>query len=64
MELAWLRLANEEPAIAIVVNKDTRTKAATTGAFDREQVFRCMTRPPGKPIELFNSRGRNGFSTA
>jgi hypothetical protein len=45
MELAWLKLANEEIAIAIVVDKDTRTRVATTSAIDREQIFRCMTRP-------------------
>jgi hypothetical protein len=62
MELAWPRLANEETAIAIVVDKDTRKKVATTNAIDREQIFRCMTRPPEKLIELLNSGGRNGFS--
>jgi hypothetical protein len=63
MELAWPRLASEETAIAIVVDKDTRKKSATTNAIDREQIFRCMTRPPEKLIELFNFGGRNGFST-
>jgi hypothetical protein len=47
MELAWPKLANEETAIAIVVDKDTRTKVATTSAIDREQMFRCITRPQG-----------------
>jgi hypothetical protein len=46
-----------------VVDKDSRKKVATTNAIDREQIFRCMTRPPEKVIELFNSGGRNGFST-
>jgi hypothetical protein len=63
MELTWPRLASEETAIAIVVDKDTRKKVATTNAIDREQIFRCMTRPPEKRIEPFNSGGRNGFST-
>jgi hypothetical protein len=63
MELTWPRLASEDTAIAIVVDKDTRKKAATTNAIDREQIFRCMTRPSEKDIELFNSGGRNGFST-
>jgi hypothetical protein len=44
MELAWL--ANEEPAIVIVIDKDTRTKVATTTVIDREQIFRRMTRSP------------------
>jgi len=48
MELTWPRLASEETAIAIVVDKDTRKKVATTKATDREQTFRCMTRPPEK----------------
>jgi hypothetical protein len=47
MELAWPRLANEETAIAIVVDKDTRTKVAKASAIDREQMFQCMTRPQG-----------------
>ena len=59
MELAWPRLAEEETAIAIVVD-NTRKKVATTNAIDRE---RCMTRPPEGLIELFNSGGRKGFST-
>ena len=62
MELVWPRLANEKTAIAIVVD-NTRKKVATTNAIDREQIFRCMTRPPERLIELFNSGGRNGFST-
>jgi hypothetical protein len=53
MELAWL--ANEKPAIAIVIDKDTRTKVATTRAIDREQIFRRMTgSPKGEPIEPLN----------
>jgi hypothetical protein len=63
MELAWPRPANEETAIAIVVDKDTRKKVAATNAIDREQIFRCMSRPPEKLIELLNSGGCNGFST-
>jgi len=63
MALAWPRLANEETAIAIVVDKDTRKKVATTNAIDREQIFRCMTRPPEELIELLTFGGRNGFST-
>jgi hypothetical protein len=63
MELAWPGLANGETAIAIVVDKDSRKKVTTTNVIDREPIFRCMTRPPEKPIELFNSGGRNGFST-
>jgi hypothetical protein len=56
MELAWPRLANEETAIAIVVDKDTRKKVATTNAIDRKQIFRRMIHAPQeKPIELFNS---------
>jgi hypothetical protein len=50
MELTWPRLGSEETAIAIVVDKDTRKKVATTNAIDREQIFRCMTRPPEKLI--------------
>jgi len=42
MELAWL--ADEEPAIAIVVDKDTRRKVATTSVIDRMKIFRRMTR--------------------
>jgi hypothetical protein len=45
-----------------VVDKDTRKKVATTNAIDREQIFRCMTRPP-EANRTFNSGGRNGFST-
>jgi hypothetical protein len=61
MELTWPRLASEETAIAIVVDKDTRKKVATTNAIDRERIFRCMTRPPEKLIELFNSGGAMAF---
>ncbi len=46
MELAWL--ANEETAIAIVVDKATRTKVDMTSAIDREQLFRRMTFPCGQ----------------
>jgi len=59
MELA--RLANEEPAIVIVIDKDTRTKVAMTSVIDREQIFRCMTRPPEKLIEPFNSGAATAF---
>jgi hypothetical protein len=62
MELAWPRLANEETATAIAVDKDTRTKVTTTSTVDREQIFRCMTRPQGSRLELFNVRRHNGFS--
>ena len=55
MELARPRLANEETPMAIAVDKDSRKKVATTNAIDREQIFRCMTRPQEKLIELFNS---------
>jgi hypothetical protein len=55
MELAWL--ADEESAIAIVVDKDTRRKVATTSVIDRKKIFRRMTRFPLKGF-----RGRNGFS--
>jgi|ERR1700730_15022921 hypothetical protein len=54
MELAWPRLANEETAIAIVVDKDTRKKVATTNAIDREQIFRSMDPPPRKLIEMIS----------
>jgi hypothetical protein len=60
MELAWL--ANEEPAIVIVIDKDTRTKVATTSVIDREQIFRRMTRSPqGEPIEPFNFGAATAF---
>src|ERR1700720_2335586 len=62
MELTWPRLASEETAIAIVVDKDTRKKVATTNAIDREQIFRCMTRPPEKLIEPFNSGPQRLFN--
>jgi hypothetical protein len=55
MELAWPRLANEETATAIAVDKDTRTKVTTTSTVDREQIFRCMTRPQG--MALLRGRG-------
>src|SRR6516225_5352294 len=51
MQLAWPRLANGKTATAIVVDKNTRTKVATTSAIDREQTFRCMTRPQGSQLE-------------
>ena len=60
MELAWPRLANEETAIAIVVD-NTRKKVATTNAIDRETVHDPA--PQRGLIELFNSGGRKGFST-
>jgi hypothetical protein len=59
MELAWPRLANEETAIAIVVDKDTRKKVATTNAIDRGQIFRRMIHPPREA----NRTVQFGFST-
>ena len=61
MELAWPRLANEETAIAIVADNDTRKKIATTSAIDREQIFRRMTRPLEKLIEPFNFGAATAF---
>jgi hypothetical protein len=46
MESAWL--ADEKPPIAIVVDKDTRRKVATTSVIDRKKIFRRMTRFPLK----------------
>jgi hypothetical protein len=57
MELAWPRLANEEIAIAIVVD-NTRKKVATTNAIDRE---RCMTRPPEEANRTVQFRGPQGL---
>ena len=63
MELTWPRLASEETAITIVVDKDTRTKVPTTSVIDCEQVFRRMTHHPAEskrtvqfpgPQRLFN----------
>jgi uncharacterized protein (DUF924 family) len=63
MELAWL--ANEEPAIAIVVDKDTRKKVATTSATDHKQIFQRMIRFPlsREPIKRFDSGAETAFST-
>jgi hypothetical protein len=58
MELAWPRLANEETAIATVIDKDSRTNVAATSAIDREQIFRCMTRFPRKLIGTGQCPGR------
>jgi hypothetical protein len=61
MESAWL--ADEEPAIAIVVDKDTRRKVATTSVIDRKKIFRRMTRfPLREPIKLFNSGPKRLFN--
>jgi hypothetical protein len=46
MELAWL--ADEEPAIAIVVGKVARRKVAMTNLIDRKKIFPRMTRFPLK----------------
>jgi hypothetical protein len=69
MALASPRLANEAIAIAIVVAKGTRKKGTTTQEIDREQMSRCMTRPPEKLIQPSNSGdttaflgGHSGFS--
>ena len=56
MELARPRLANEETAIATVIDKDIRKKVGTTNTIDR------ITRSQEELIELFNFGGRNGFS--
>jgi hypothetical protein len=60
MELAWPRLANEETAIAIVVDKDTRKKVATTNAIDRKQ--NIPAHDPCPPREA-NRTVQFGFST-
>ena len=62
-KLPWPRLANEETAIAMIVDKDSRKKAAATNAIDREPIFGFMTRPPEKLLELFNSGAATAFQS-
>jgi hypothetical protein len=56
-------LANAEPAIASVIDKNTPATAAITILIDREQIFRRMTPPPREQNRTIQFRGRNGFST-